>query len=61
MSNKYEVVPGLLWVGSELEDIRREKKKLMYEYLNGSSTAMLEIDKLSARERELLMPKRFRK
>ena len=59
--SKYEVVKGLLWIGSEMEDISREIQMHMRRYLEGDNTAMDDIRQLQNRRIELMTPKKWRK
>lgn len=59
--SKYEVVKGLLWIGSEMEDISREIQMHMRRYLEGDSKAMDDIRRLQNRRIELMTPKKWRK
>lgn len=58
-SSKYEIAPGF-FIGSEISDLDRERKKLLKRYLEGEDEVMHEITKNLRHRERLLMPKGMR-
>ena len=58
MNDSYQVVPGL-WIGSKQDDLARERKKLMFNMLDGDVNAKQRIFDITNELIEMRMARPF--
>jgi len=58
-NDPYQVVPGL-WIGSKQDDLARERKKLMFNMLDGDANAKQRIFDITNELIEMRMARPFK-